>query len=79
VQKLINQVAGSPAIRRRIAEEPLAMARAEGYAVFEEDVRLLLGADDPSGQDVREILRINLSRFGQGKWYQTERGLASAP
>lgn len=77
MRKIIDQVAMSPAARRRLAEDPLGIARAEGYPVSDEDVRNLLGIDDSAGQDVREILGVHLSRFNQGKWYQTERGLES--
>lgn len=72
MQKLIDQVAAWPAIYQRLVEDPLGMARTEGYAVSDEHIRHLLGADDSANQDVREILTVLLSRFGQGKWYQLE-------
>jgi lipocalin len=78
VQKIIDQLAISPDMRRRLAEDPLSIARAEGYPVSDEDVRLLLGLDGSTGQDVREVLRLHLSRFDQGKWYQIERSPESS-
>jgi hypothetical protein len=38
--------------------------------VTDKDVQLLLSPGDAPGEDVLHLLRILLSRFDEGKWYE---------
>jgi hypothetical protein len=78
VHKVIDRIAASSVARRCLAEDPLAVASAEGYAVRNEDVGAFLGSTGgPAGQDPREFLATHLRRFDRGKWY--EAGYSAEP
>jgi hypothetical protein len=72
VRRIIDQVAANEAMRRRLAEDPLGVARTEGYAASIEDVASFLGAGHSPMRDIQESLARHLSRFDHGKWYQSE-------
>lgn len=68
MQYLIDAVASDGDFRRRLAEDPLGVARTEGYDVVTEEVLDLLGLREVPADELGERLHLRLSRLNAGKW-----------
>jgi hypothetical protein len=69
VKSVIDRCASNPAFLTRLVEDPIGLARTEGYHTTTEQVLDLLHLDVDSGLSLQEMLRVRLSQLASGKWW----------
>lgn len=68
MNSIIDRAAAEPAFLQRLAEQPLAVARADGYDVSVTQLLDFLCLSADSDERLQEIVQIRLSQLAGGKW-----------
>lgn len=68
MKSVIDRAASDEVFIRRLNEEPLNVARAEGYDVSLEQMFDFLRFEEALGEGIQDLLEIRLSELAGGKW-----------
>ncbi len=69
MKSVIDRCAFDSDFRTKLFEDPIGLARSEGYHATTEQVEHLLRLDADSGLSLQEMLRVRLSQLASGKWW----------